>query len=61
MIDSAHFVIRAFTETFQHFADMLQTYWRYAWKSLMWKNILETYRAFNLAILLRLHIVNNDC
>ena len=43
MVDSAHFVkskstsLRAFTESLHHFADMLQTYWRYAWRSLMLK------------------------
>ena len=41
MVDSAFFVkstpLRAFTGSFQHLTDMLQTYWRCAWRSLMLK------------------------
>ena len=51
--------LRAFTESFQHSADMLQTYWRYAWRSLMLKKYLLTNLAFNLAILRWLNLVNN--
>ena len=54
MVDSAYFVkstlLRAFTGAFQHFADMLQTYWRCARRSLIWKNIFwQTDRVFNLS------------
>ena len=45
MVDSAYFVkstpLRAFTGSFHHFADMLQTYWRCAWRSLMQKKIFS--------------------
>ena len=46
MADSAYFVksspLRAFFGSFQQFADMLQTYWRYAWRSLMQKKYFLT-------------------
>ena len=46
MVYSAYFVkstpLRAFTGSFQHFADMLQTYWRYAWRNLMQKKYFLT-------------------
>ena len=46
MVDSAYFVkstsLRAFTGSFQHSAEMLQTYWRCAWRSLMQKKYFLT-------------------
>ena len=44
--------------SFQYFADMLPTYWRYAWRIFFfWKNnFLQIYRVLNLAIFKQLHI-----
>ena len=61
MVDSVYIVkstpLRAFIGSFQHFEDMLQTYWRCAWRSLMQKKIFwQTYRVFNLAIFRWLHM-----
>ena len=46
MVDNAYFVkstpLIAFTGSFQYFADMLQTYWRCAWRSLMQKKYFLT-------------------
>ena len=46
MVDSAYFVkstpLRAFTGSFQHFADMLKTYLRCACRSLMVKKYFLT-------------------
>ena len=46
MVDSAYFVkstpLGAFTGSFQHLAVTLQTYWRYAWRSLMLKKYFLT-------------------
>ena len=46
MVDSAYFVkstpLRAFTGSFQHFAYVLQTFWRCAWRSLTLKKIFLT-------------------
>ena len=46
MVDSAYFVkstpLRVFIGSFQHFAGMLQTYWRCAWRSLMQKKYFLT-------------------
>ena len=51
MVDSAYFVkstpLTAFIGSFQHFADMLQTYWRCAWEVWSEKNIFwQTYMVF---------------
>ena len=35
--------LKAFTGSFQYFADMLQTYWRCAWRSLMLKKYFLTF------------------
>ena len=55
LVDSVYIVksipLRAFIGSFQHFEDMLQTYWRCAWRSLMQKKYFwQTYRVVNLAI-----------
>ena len=60
---SAYFVklssLTAVNVSFQYFADMLPTYWRYAWRNLILKknkNILQIYRVLNLARFKQLHI-----
>ena len=46
MVDSVYIdrstPLRAFIGSFQHFGDMLQTYWRCAWRSLMQKKYFLT-------------------
>ena len=61
MFDSVYFVksspLRAFTGSFQHFEDMLQTCMKKfdAENNIFW----QTYMVFNLAIYRQLHLVNN--
>ena len=46
MVDSVYIVkstpLRAFIGSFQHFEDILQTYWRCAWRNLMQKKYFLT-------------------
>ena len=53
MVDSAYFVkstpLRAFIGSFQHFVDMLQTYWSWKLKFDAEKNILTKWQGFEFS------------